>query len=379
MLSSPATGGMVRPIDYTRYGCNSGFTLIELCVCLLLLSFMVSFSVQAFQSDTEGACRTRTDQQLQQIRQHLANFVARTGRYPLPAGRSIGIGNAAYGSEVATPTDTRIHRIVATQPVLVGALPHASIGLPMEMGSDCWGTKFTYAVTESHTTTVGYAAAAQEGGITVRNGRPSQYQIVTTKASYVVVSHGADALGGSAMNYQGSLKTCNSEAGDGSIQRVDKENCDTLDTVFYSTPRNSGDTASRFFDDHLIMAERPNVPEASCAAQTVTWGSGCSAPALLTLGGLSVNVTNIAAGYTGVALSTCTNGVRSTLGVCLPIGFCTTTNPRTGNPMTLLTGVGMNFGPGICKRYACCSGVVSITPLAICPIIDLPGLAISCP
>ena len=92
------------------------------------------------------------------------------------------------------------------------------------------------------------------------------------------------------------------------------------------------------------------------------------------------NVTNQTPGYTGIALSTCMNGTRTTVGVCLPVGACATTSPRDGSSIILLTGVGMNFGANICQRYACCNGTVSITPLSPCLLpVDLPGITISCP
>lgn len=37
----------------------------------------------------------------------------------------------------------------------------------------------------------------------------------------------------------------------------------------------------------------------------------CAAPTVVTLGGLSVSLTNIHSGYTGLALSTCSGGTRT--------------------------------------------------------------------
>lgn len=126
----------------------------------------------------------------------------------------------------------------------------------------------------------------------------------------------------------------------------------------------------------MVVANRVASPN-DCAVSTVTWGTHCSGNALLTIAGLSVNVTNTTPGYTGLAVSTCTNGVRSTLGVCLPIGACVVTSPRDGNPTAMLTGTTIHYGTGVCKTYKCCSGGVTITPLAPClSPLDLPGLGV---
>ena len=51
-----------------------------------------------------------------------------------------------------------------------------------------------------------------------------------------------------------------------------------------------------------------------CAAQTVSWGAGCSAPIAASLHTNSGTLTNTAAGYTGTVTATCTNGTLSQSG-----------------------------------------------------------------
>jgi len=360
---------------------TKGFSLIELCMCLLICGLMAGIAATTSQSMQTQRCIASTQDQLQILNSALQAYAKSNRRYPRPAGLGIGLLEPGYGSEVTTPIDVHISRVGAgANLVLVGALPHAGLAVESSMASDCWGNKFTYAVTASYTETATYADPNLQGVITVKRGTLAAAQTVSDSIGYVIISHGPDALGASQAAYSGPIRHCDSVASDASQTRIDKENCDTLNSVYFDSEFNAGTNASLFFDDLLAMGGNPALPPDACASGLVSWGTFCSAPALLTLGGLSVNVTNTAAGYTGLAVSSCTSGVRSTLGVCLPIGACPATNPRTGDPMVLLTGIGINFGSGVCKKYACCNGAVSITDLSPCLLpLDLPGIAISCP
>lgn len=360
---------------------ESGFSLLEMAVCLAIIGYMVGFGLQVNAAQTERQCLATTQAQLEQIRSALEQFQNAQQRYPLPAARNGGTTDPDYGREVPGPLDTRIARVAGNgSAVLIGLLPVAALGIPTTGATDCWRAHFTYAITESLTTQAGYATPANLGSITVNRGTLAAPVLLTNRVSYVVISHGANALGATPQLTTGAARDCNSVQMDSAQPRIDKENCDTLNSVFFASDFNDGDMGLAFFDDVLAYAEKAPLPTLDCNAGLIQWGDGCEAPALITLAGLSVPLTNIASGYTGTAVSVCNNGVRTTiLGVCLPIGFCSGTNPRSGNPMSLLTGLGMNFGTGVCKQYKCCHGNLTISNLSPCPLLDLPGLTLSCP
>jgi prepilin-type N-terminal cleavage/methylation domain-containing protein len=356
---------------------RQGFSLIELSISLGLVALMVGFGLQMSGQVQQGECTRSTADDMAQIQNAIDRFVTTQGRYPLPASRHLGASDPAHGREAASPFDGSINRVPQASPVLIGALPHVTLNLPTELSSDCWGHQFTYAVTQNFTTTAGYSNVSNYGGIILRYGTLASAQELDGQAAYAVISHGMQALGASATNYQGPEITCNSVALDPAQPRIDKENCDTLNAIFYLSEINT-DEPTRYFDDFVVVANRITSPN-DCGAAPVTWGTHCAGNVGLTLGGLSVNVTNITAGYTGLAVSTCSAGVRTTLGVCLPIGACVVTSPRSGNPVAMLTNTTIHFGTGVCKTYKCCSGGVGITPLSPCLTpLDLPGLGL-CP
>lgn len=360
---------------------RSGFSLIELAICLVLMGVMSGFVVQVSAGQRGQQCWMDTAQQLPAIQQALEDYAAAKGRFPRPAAQGVGPHDGAYGSEVATVDSTILTTGTGPNRVLIGVVPHNTLGLHSAMAEDCWGNKITYAVSESYTITSLYADPNLQGVITVKQGTLAAPKLVSATVGYVVVSHGAEALGAVPASYTGPPRTCNGAQADASVTRIDKENCDDANAVYFASASNAGTIDADFFDDQIVFGGNPPIPPGSCASQTVSWGTHCSGTAMITLLGLSVNITNTAPGYTGLALSTCNAGIRQTVGLaCLPIGACETTNPRTGNPLLLLTGIGMNFGTGVCKKYACCNGSVSITPLSPCLLpVDLPGLSISCP
>ena len=356
---------------------RGGFSLLEMAISLGVIALLTGFGLKLINLQSATTCTRSTPDELATMQNAIDQFVAKNARYPLPASRHVGANDPAYGREVSSATDPNIHRVAQASPVLIGALPHVTLNLPTELASDCWGHKFTYAVTQNFTNTAGYNNTANHGGVVLRYGSLSNSQELDSEAAYAIVSHGPDALGASKANYTGPEINCNIVATDPTKPRIDKENCDLMNAIFYMSA--ASDDPLQFFDDYVVVANRVASPN-DCASQTVTWGGYCVGNALLTLGGLSVNVTNTTPGYTGLALSTCTNGVRSTVGVCLPIGACVITSPRDSNPTAMLTGTTINYGIGICKTYKCCSGGVTISALTPCVSpLDLPGLALSCP
>ena len=364
------------PAPACRTG-RRGFTLVELALCLVIVSVMTGFALHYINGRAAHQCTRSTAQELAFMQTAIDQFVAANGRYPRPATRNLHASDRHYGREVTHALDNSIARVALANPVLIGGVPHVTLGLPSELGADCWGHKFTYAVTETMTTTTGYATSTTTGGIILRYGTLSESQQLDSEAAYAIVSHGPDALGATPANHSGDPITCNQEQGRASVKRIDKENCDTNNATFYLSEINTS-SEERFFDDYVVVANRPVLPK-DCPAQTVSWGGNCSGPAALTLAGLSLNVTNTAAGYTGLALSICNNGVRSTAGVCLPAGACIYTSPRDGTTASLLTLTTMNYGTGVCKTYKCCNGSISIGPSPCLSGMDVPGIALSCP
>lgn len=290
-----------------RHCHRSAFTLLEMVVVLALVGMMAAFLVKL--APTRD-CYAETRAQQREIRAALETYVRNNNHYPMPAGRALGINNPLFGVAVTDPASTLIDRI-GTDPatnVLAGALPATTLGLNIGYATDCWGNKFTYYVSEQLTTSATYMSNTSAGHITIRNGTLAAPSTLTASAAYAVISHGKDALGASARNNSASKKYCSGEQANGTITRIDKENCDIVNKEIYASSFNNGDTPANFFDDVVIYANKTGYT--GCNAASITWGTGntCTANVPATSHSDTLSVNNTSGGYIGSATVTCTNG-----------------------------------------------------------------------
>lgn len=339
------------------------FTLVELTIVLVVVGLMAVFAMQAFSGKTGSDCYATTEEQLKTIDAALQNFIATQHRLPKPAKATLGSSATGYGYEatgsITDPLDPAYGTDVPADMtnaggVLIGALPHMSLGLENSYSSDCWGQKFTYAVTNMLTSSdpgTGYPSDTQ-GTIALKGDASST---LSTAMSYVVVSHGQDKFGATAISAGNTTaKNCA-----GSTEpKLDVENCDN-DTTFMSTTRNAGDTPN-YFDDIILFKAKLQSTE-DCSVQPVNWLTNCTGDAPVLVHGSQVVVNNTAPTYIGNVTVTCRDG---TLIASSP--SCAPGGPATCASEGLNEGEG-NYD-GACHLTSCCSGtIVNSTMSGPCP------------
>lgn len=287
------------------------FSLLELVIVLGIFSAMLGFGLQALQTGSARDCYPQTEEDLATISNALHDFSQAHNRLPKPAHPGHGTNNPSFGMEqtgglrsdslqyaFAVPSGIASH-----DGVLIGVLPATTIGLPLRYASDCWGSKLTYAVTNALTSsnsTNGFMSGAT-GRITLKD---SDATMMTRLASYVVISHGQDRFGATPLTAADSEpKNCS----ESKSKHLDKHNCDFSDSIFYNAARNTGASASNYFDDMLAFQSRTRTTS-DCAAQAVKWLGKCHAN-ISTMGhGDRVVLSNIAPDYTGNMIVSCKHG-----------------------------------------------------------------------
>jgi len=236
---------------------QKGFTLIEIAIVMVITGLMVSMMAEGFTSVIQRQRLTQTNTYIEQIREALSDYVALNGRLPCPADPSIAPGMAGYGREAgadcaAVPTaevaqvDGRIDPVTTVAlKIRVGAVPVLTLGLPFEAISDGFGNRFTYAVTESLTSSTTFAAS--QGAIEIVDSTGTSMLTTPGTGLYTVLSHGRDGRG--AYNELGNLhgSACGDDDG------LDTENCDG-DGVF-RTGLFSSATGNQHFDDFVEFSE----------------------------------------------------------------------------------------------------------------------------
>ena len=265
---------------------RAGFTLIELAMVLVLAGLMLGFGLQATQGPDK--CYEATREQMATIQQAIDKFVIANKRYPVPAGKNLGVNDPEFGQSVANylvphdPSNTTSAIVYAGggAGAITGALPFQALGLPSSFAADCWGNKFTYTVVKALTETSLFIMPKNVGTIPVITGSRQAVDVVylTQKAAYVVISHGPNGVGATPRNYSTfpnlSVNRINCNVMVTSNPQLDLPNCDTSNTLYFSAPYNTGNDPIHFFDDIVVFAEKPLFSCDLTGAAPVLWGPG---------------------------------------------------------------------------------------------------------
>lgn len=199
----------------------------------------------------ERAARVDTEKKLDEIVEALDHFHSVNTRLPCVAGPAATEGDSGYGVEIhadCVTTTTNVESSLRVDAggavyVRIGSLPVRDLYLRDELMEDGWGNRFTYAVTEQHTTK---ATFASNGAITIKDASDGD---IATDLSYVVFSHGTDGKGAYRMKTGLVTSTaCGSTT-------EDDESCDG-DAVFRDAAYNDGDVAASFYDDFIRWSHK---------------------------------------------------------------------------------------------------------------------------
>lgn len=126
---------------------QSGFTLIEIAIVLVIFGLVLSALLLPLQAQRDQAFLAQTNATLDNSRQALLGFAQRNGRLPCPA---TNFGTATF------PDDTGTSNPNGSGPCnqLVGFLPAATLGIqPTDaqgFALDGWNNRIRYAVTNAN-------------------------------------------------------------------------------------------------------------------------------------------------------------------------------------------------------------------------------------
>jgi len=221
---------MVKKIKSKAKFQPRAFNLIEMSIVILIAGILISSTLTA----TKGSIRNNnyklTKQRMEIINKALTSFLASNRRLPCPASFAVVSTASNYGAEGTAAGNCTTAGGTASTPTYTdlvwGMVPTMALGLTSEMATDGFGTRFSYVVdkrftvataTTSSTTGFEYTAGTPQGSVTTSTTSAS-YAIVTAGATggniinirdgstsgtvinsialYVLVSHGANKLGG---------------------------------------------------------------------------------------------------------------------------------------------------------------------------------------
>lgn len=226
---------------------KSAFTLLELSLVILIISILVVGSMSASITTINKAKYKTTKERLDKIYKAMGNYFITNGSLPCPALITVADTAATYGQS-ADNAGTCTGTITVSGDVVYGMVPIQDLGLPAAMASDGFGTKFSYVINKDYTDNTNTVFDGSEAGdIVVTELVSGGSQPITSKAIFIIVSHGQNKLGG----YNSNNTTSNSASSDSS--EIDNSATST-DKNFVSQSINSED-----FDDVLFFKTRNQI------------------------------------------------------------------------------------------------------------------------
>lgn len=227
---------------------ESGLTLIEVSIGLVLLGLVVGVAIQGYLDFRIKRNYIDLRTELVSVKTAMDQFYYDNNRFPCPADLTLAPNTLSYGEESYSNTNTCGDP--ANPAFVVGAIPFKTLSIDESLSLDSWGNKITYTVTgiQALETAHPIRAALPGGGVLLPPGvlqvdfreyrdtdADNIKDTILTRSefihNYVLNSHGQIATG--AFSRQGILVA----ACPGATNR-DEENCDN-DGLFWSGHRGS--------------------------------------------------------------------------------------------------------------------------------------------
>ena len=266
-----------------------GFTVVEICVVLLLSGFLFTGFLSVYQSYRLGKSEKVTLENIEITNSSLREFLSLNGRYPCPADPTLSPTDANYGIEqcrastaaacplnlVCTNIDSRdADTIPGNDWVTIGGVPFVTL---QQMGGqseftprhalDGYKMQFRYAVSESMTDlglSVITPANSQLGAISIRDENNLPLLDPPASAHFLLISGGENMRGVYSAEgvYTGDCTTIlfgppgppppGNNIGTAGLD-IELENCDDNDAVFLNSIR-SHTNGTNYFDDTIAFS-----------------------------------------------------------------------------------------------------------------------------
>lgn len=198
-----------------------GFSLVEMALVLLIVGLLASVFLPATNTMLDNSRRKETRATLEAVEQAMVRFVVVNGRLPCPANGALSAGNAEQGLEQPHPGTAACTAAALTN----GVVPWRTLGLAQDDVTDAWNTMISYRVWAG--AAVAVSSLTRPDGMNMSNLDPatqnaqiqtflqaSGFRICSTNpcaigaaaelasrtgmtgAAYVLISHGANRVGG---------------------------------------------------------------------------------------------------------------------------------------------------------------------------------------
>ena len=219
---------------------QSGFTLIEIAVVMVIVGILLGGFIGTFSERIDTTRYIETEKQLEEIKQVLMAYAFTKSPPYLPCPDT-----------ASPPTGLEATRVGGACPATAGILPWRTLGLGHE---DSWGAHYGYWVSPVYSADTGFLLGAADagGGNTAIETRVGNANInIVTNGVAVIFSYGKNGLG--AVGVDGVDRAPLPATGNGHDDEIENDNGDLL---FMSHPPVKEDAPAALvggvFDDILI-------------------------------------------------------------------------------------------------------------------------------
>jgi prepilin-type N-terminal cleavage/methylation domain-containing protein len=172
---------------------NKGFTLLEMSVVIVVMSFLLVGTVDITTGLLNSARQSDTVQRLRVIDKAIEAYITSNRKLPCPAGILLTPKSASYGVESCTAN--AVNGIKESGKILYGTIPVEELKLSKKYIADGWDVKFLYLVVKDYT--------ANPNDFFSKN--VADNDLINSKFSYAVISHGKNKIG--AIYYDGGSES----------------------------------------------------------------------------------------------------------------------------------------------------------------------------
>jgi len=241
-----------------------GFTLVELAISTIIVGILIGAVLVPFSVWLKDREVEKTAENVEQVTWGVSAFHVANGYYPCPAPIDAARDNVNYGRagecfdtsvaegncsaaggrycvaagrsvSVTDPVDSSIIQTLPNTRVRIGTIPFRDLNMPEEFAYDSYGNRILYAVTETLAYDLDESVSpaieniynqSDLGGIEVLNDNGESHLDIPSSANFVVLSHGADGVGGYNRFGVSNGDPCNEGTAN---ETLDSQNCDHLD------------------------------------------------------------------------------------------------------------------------------------------------------
>lgn len=260
----------------------SGYTLIELCLVVLILSLLAAAAARYSTSVTTAKNTAELNATLKAIEEALRSYSTAYTRLPCPSDITLSDNSANFGKEVGTSGDGNCtgynfinsgadpdaadpNYVVSTNYVVAGGVPTKTLKLDDRFAYDPWGRRILFAVDKRMTATSAFTTYTitntTVGAIVIKhNSTDTLANANTYKAIYALVSFGANGHGGYMRNPSATSTRFNGASTNTNEQK--NCHCDSsatataFDRIFVRTTKTPSTTLTNIYDDIVSFKTR---------------------------------------------------------------------------------------------------------------------------